>query len=98
MTGASEEKRRFESVWEAIEDSPEQAAGMRRRSEVMLALSRHIETWGCTQAEAAKRLGVTQPRLNDLVRGRIHRFNLEALITLAERVGFDVRIDLQWAA
>ncbi len=53
---------------------------------------------GGTQAEAAKRLGVTQPRLNDLVRGRIHRFNLEALIALAERAGFDVRIALERAA
>ena len=51
--------------------------------------------WRCTQAEAAKHLGVTQPRFNDLMRGRTHRFNLKALILLAERAGFDVRIDLQ---
>lgn len=90
--------QRFESVWEALEDSPEQAASMRRRSELMLTLSRHIEGWGCTQAEAARRLAVTQPRLNDLMRGRIHRFNLEALIALAERAGFAVRIETGRAA
>jgi predicted XRE-type DNA-binding protein len=94
----TEERQRFESVWDAIEDSSEQAAGMRRRSEIMLTLRGHIEAWGCTQAEAAERLAVTQPRLNDLMRGRIHRFNLEALIALAERAGFDVRIDLGRAA
>lgn len=93
----SEERQRFESVWEALEDTPEQAAGMRRRSELMLALRREVEAWGCTQTEAANRLGVTQPRLSDLLRGRIHRFNLEALILLAERAGFAVRIDLECA-
>jgi len=94
----TEERQRFESVWDALEDTPEQAASMRRRSELMLALKQEVDSWGVTQAEAAKRLGVTQPRLSDLMRGRIHRFNLEALLALAERAGFGVRIDLERAA
>ena len=94
----TKERQRFEDVWDALEDTPEQAASMRRRSELMLTLKKEVESWGGTQAEAAKRLGVTQPRLNDLVRGRIHRFNLEALIALAERAGFDVTIALERAA
>jgi predicted XRE-type DNA-binding protein len=94
----TDERQRFDSVWDALEDSPEQAAAMRRRSELMIRLSDHVEAWGCTQAEAAARLGVTRPRLNDLLRGRIHRFNLEALIVLAERAGLDVRIEVSAAA
>jgi len=94
----TEERQRFESVWDAIEDSPEQAASMRRRSDLMIRLRDQVEAWGCTQAEAATRLGVTRPRLNDLLRGRIHRFNLEALIVLAERAGLNVRIDVSAAA
>lgn len=94
----AEERQRFESVWDALEETPEQAASMRRRAEIVLTLKKEIESWGGTQTKAAKRLGVTQPRLNDLLRGRIHRFNLEALIALAERAGFGVRIDLERAA
>lgn len=47
-----------------------------------------------TQAEAAHRLGITQPRLNDLLRGRITNFSLDALINLAVQAGLKVRLDI----
>lgn len=88
----------FESVWDALGDSPAEAANLRLRSELMIALRACIEAWGVSQVEAARRLGITQPRLSDLLRGRIGRFSLDALITLATRAGLGVRLEIGAAA
>ena len=87
----------FASVWDALEDSPAAAANMRLRSELMAAVQEAVTGWGLTQAAAARRLDVTQPRLNDLLRGRIGRFSLDALILLAERAGLNVHMRIQHA-
>lgn len=84
--------QRFTSVWDAIEPSPEEAASMKARSAVMLAVRKIVDGWDITQVEAAKRLGITQPRLNDLLRGRIDRFSLDALVDLASRAGLSVHV------
>lgn len=65
---------------------------MKVRSEVMIAIREAIDNWKLTQAEAAKRLGITQPRLNHLMRGRIDKFSLDALVNLAGRAGISVRL------
>ena len=88
----------FASVWDALEDSPAEAANMRLRSELMSAVQEAVGVWRLTQAEAARRLDVTQPRLNDLLRGRIGKFSLDALILLAERAGLSVRVQIERAA
>jgi predicted XRE-type DNA-binding protein len=88
----------FASVWDALEDSPAEAVNMRLRSELMIALQRAVDGWGLTQAEAARRLDVTQPRLNDLLRGRINNFSLDALIILAGRAGLRVHVKVEPAA
>ena len=64
------EKKRFASVWDAIEDTPQEAASMRARSDLMMKLAEVIRQQGTTQAQAATRFGVTQPRISDLVRGK----------------------------
>jgi predicted XRE-type DNA-binding protein len=84
----------FASVWDALEETPEAAAHTRLRSELAIAVRADVEDWGLTQAEAARRLGVTQPRLNDLLRGRVARFSLDALVGLAERAGLSVRLEV----
>jgi len=86
------------SVWDALEDSPTEAANMRLRSELMIAVQQVAASWGFTQAEAARRLDVTQPRLNDLLRGRIEKFSLDALVQLAGRAGLVVRMEIAEAA
>ena len=80
----------FESVWDALEDSPAEAANMKARSGLMIAIQETAADWKLTQAEAAKRLGVTQPRMNDLLRGRIDKFSLDALMILASSAGLTV--------
>jgi predicted XRE-type DNA-binding protein len=87
-------RHRFRSVWDAIESSPAQAANMKARSEMMLAIRDTVASWEMTQAAAAKRLGLTQPRMNDLVRGRINKFSLDALINLAARAGLSIRVEV----
>jgi predicted XRE-type DNA-binding protein len=65
---------------------------MKARSDVMIAIREVVDKWDVTQTQAAKRLGITQPRLNDLVRGRIDKFSLDALMNLAARAGLSVRV------
>lgn len=88
----------FASVWDALEDSPAEAAGMRLRSDLMIALKEVVTSWDEEQAQSARRLDVTQPRLDDLLRGRIGEFSLDALIVLAARAGLDVRMEIARAA
>jgi predicted XRE-type DNA-binding protein len=88
----------FASVWDALEGTPEEAVNMRLRSDLMIAVRDVVSGWQVTQAEAAGRLGVTQPRLNDLLRGRAGRFSLDALVALAERAGLAVRMEIARAA
>lgn len=84
----------FDSVWDAIADTPEQAANLRARAELMQQIAAIIEDSGWKQAEAAARCGVTQPRINDLLRGRISRFSLDALVNIATALGRRVSVTL----
>lgn len=87
-------KRRFASVWDAIEPARGEAVNMKARSEMMIAIRETVTGWEVTQAAAAKRLGLTQPRMNDLLRGRIDKFSLDALMNLATRAGLAVRVEV----
>lgn len=90
--------KRFASVWDAIEDTPEQAADLRARAQVLRKLQEIIRSRQLTQVEVARRLGVTQPRMSDLMRGRIHLFSLDALIGMLERLGVQVTFHFEEGA
>ena len=90
--------RKYRSVWDAIEATPQAAASMRARSELMIELAELIRRSGWTQRDAAARFGVTQPRISDLVRGRIELFSLDTLVDMAAAVGLKTRITLKHAA
>jgi predicted XRE-type DNA-binding protein len=92
------ERQSFANVWDAIADTPEEAANLSLRSELMDEIEAIIKKNGWTQAEAAKRCGVTQPRINDLLRGRISRFSIDALVNIAAALGRKVRVSLEDAA
>ncbi|MBV9432051.1 MAG: XRE family transcriptional regulator [Hyphomicrobiales bacterium] len=89
--------RAFTSVWDAIADTPDEAANLRARAELMQQIAAIIKTNGWKQTEAAAHCGVTQPRMNDLLRGRVSRFSLDALVTIATALGQRVRIELDAA-
>jgi predicted XRE-type DNA-binding protein len=64
----------------------------------MIAINEAVSSWGMTQTDAARRLGVTQPRLNELLRGRVGKFSLDALVALAARAGLAVHLEITLAA
>lgn len=89
---------RFASVWDAIEDTPAQAEDMKLRSSLMMALAEHIRREALSQSEAAKLFGVTQPRVSDLVRGKIQLFGLDALVNMAAAAGLHIEMTVAKAA
>lgn len=84
-----------ENVFEDLGFPKHEAENLRLRSDLMTAILRLIEQQGLTQAAAAKRLGVSQPRVSDLTRGKIERFSLDALVTMLARAGIEVRLSLK---
>lgn len=82
----------FASVWDAIEDTPAEAENMKLRSGLMQALKTHLARTDLSQAQAAKLLGVTQPRVSDLMRGKINLFGLDALVNMAAAAGLHVEM------
>ena len=86
---------RFASVWDAIEDTPQQAASMRARSEPLMALQSWVKVSGKTQADAAGLFGITPPRMSDLMRGKISLFSLQALVDMASMAGLDPHVTIR---
>jgi predicted XRE-type DNA-binding protein len=88
----------FESVWDAIEDTPAEAEKMKLRSQLMMQLTRHIKESRLNQTEAARLFGVTQPRISDLMRGKINLFSIDSLTDMAAAAGLHIELRLRKAA
>jgi predicted XRE-type DNA-binding protein len=82
----------FSDVWHALEDTPAEASNMSMRAALLIAIEQKVLSWNSSQVEAATRLGITQPRLNDLLRGRVEKFSLDALVTLAAKAELSAEI------
>lgn len=82
----------YNDVWDALSDTPEEAENMKIRSGLMMAISDRLENLDGTQAAKAKRLGITRPRLDDLLQGRISNFSLDALVTIAVNAGLKIAL------
>ncbi len=91
------ESKLYQSVWDALADSPEQAANLKARSELMIQISQIIQAKGWTQTQAARHCAITQPRMNDLLRGKIALFSLDALVNIAAKLGKQVHLVLEAA-
>lgn len=83
------------NVFKDVGFSSEEAEHLRVRAELMMALEKAIGKRGLTQGQAAKLLGVTQPRVSDLLRGRIDLFSVDTLIDMLARLGIGVRLSLR---
>ncbi|MCT8003994.1 XRE family transcriptional regulator [Sphingomonas sanguinis] len=92
------EVQTFDSVFDALADTPAEAANMKARSELLSALKSRIRAWDLPQEAAATRLGITRPRLNDLLRGKLGKFSLDALVNLATASGLTLEIRIAEAA
>lgn len=90
--------QRFDSIWDAIENTPEEAENMKLRSVLLTALKNHITRSEMSQTEAAKLFGVTQPRVSDLMRGKINLFGLDALVNMAAAAGLHIEMRVLEAA
>lgn len=87
----------YATVWDALADTPAQAANLQARADLMRQIAELIQAEGWKQVEAAERCGVTQPRINDLLRGRVSRFSLDALVNIATALGRRVSVELEAA-
>ncbi len=90
-------RERYNSVWDAIMDTPQESLNMKLRSDLMLQIRQTIEMNGWTQKKAAKELGVTQPRISDLLRGKIDLFSLDMLVNMLASMGEEVEIKIKAA-
>ena len=89
--------QRYHNVWDAIMDTPQEALNMKLRSELMMQIRQAIDVNGWTQKKAAKQLGVTQPRISDLSRGKIDLFSLDMLVNMLASMGEEVEIKIKAA-
>jgi predicted XRE-type DNA-binding protein len=84
--------RSFESVWDAIEDDLAERQRMKVLASLMIQLKEHINERKWTQGVAAKQLGVSQPRISDLMRGKINLFSIDALVGMAGMAGIKLEV------
>ena len=79
-------------VWDAIADTPAEAANLKIRSQLMIALTEYVMRQAITQQDAAKQLGVPRSRVSELINGRISKFSIDKLVNMASRVNLETHI------
>lgn len=98
MTQRLKMERGSGNVFCDIGFAEEEAQNLTLRSEMMIRVEQFVKKSGLTQAEAAQLLGVTQPRLNDLLKGKIAKFSLDALVNMLAHAGMRVKMTVRKAA
>jgi predicted XRE-type DNA-binding protein len=86
--------KRFNSVWDALEDDPVRAENLKLRSALMMEIAEKIKSQGLTQMQAAEILHITQPRVSALLKGKINDFRLDGLVDMAHRLGFHISLEV----
>lgn len=98
MTERLKMERGSGNVFADIGFPPDEARNLQLRSDLMTRIERFVKRSGLTQTDAARALGVTQPRLNDLLRGKIDKFSLDALVNMLGHAGMRVELRVKKAA
>ena len=91
------DKQTFSSAFDSLCDTPVEAANMKLRADLMLHISQLIQENGWTQKQAAEHCGLTQPRINDLLTGKINKFSLDALVNIHAQLGQNVALQFSHA-
>ncbi len=86
--------QRFKSVWDALEDDPVVRKNLKMRSNLMIAIRKKLDAIHGTQADKAEMIGITQPRLNDLLKGKIEKFRLDMLVNIAHKLKLKVQLKI----
>lgn len=95
MTKVTQTTKEFNSVWDAISDTPAESENMKVRAALMNDICEYIKRHKYTQVQAAKVCQITQPRASDLINGRISKFSLDALVNIAAAANLHVNITVQ---
>ena len=85
---------RFKSVFDAIAETPQEALNMKLRAGLIREIQAKVEAMVWTQAETAKQLGITQPRVSDLLSGKLSKFSLDALVNMLAAMGSEVKLKI----
>jgi len=83
------------SVWDDIADDAAEAENLKLRAALIRAIRSRVDETGWSQTAAAQNLGITQPRLSDLYRGKISKFSLDALVEIASKLRIHVRVEVE---
>jgi len=85
---------KFGSVWDVLEDDHVEAANIKLRSKILMAINNHIQKHNLKPSKIELRLGVTQPYVSALCLGKVDQFRLDVLVDFAHKFGLSVKIDV----
>jgi len=98
VTPIAEHSQICADAFDALSDTPAEAANMKARADLLAILVERVKSWSLPQEAASARLGIARPRLNDLLRGKLGKFSLDALVNLATAAGLKLEIRVATAA
>lgn len=79
---------KYDNIFDAVTDNKEEANELQTRADLMIVIRDIVTDNGWKQGEVAERIGLTQPRVSDLLNGKIEKFSIDLLVTCLFRLGF----------
>lgn len=88
----------YSNVWNALFDNKEQAENLRIRSELMIEITKYLNQSNLTQKQAAEKIGISQPRLSNLINGKIDKFTIDMLVNILSKTDHEVKLSVNRVA